>query len=73
VANYRRIAALVTARQLHAQVSRDADNDAVLACALAARADLLVSGDDNLLSLNSFNGIPIVTVAHAVKGFDATT
>ena len=39
LANYRRIATLVTARQLDAQVSRDADDDAVLACALAARAD----------------------------------
>jgi predicted nucleic acid-binding protein len=62
----------VTARQLNAQVSRDADDDAVLACALAARADLVVSGDDDLLSLKSFNGILIVTVAQAVKGFNPT-
>lgn len=42
---------LVTVRQLAQQVSRDADDDAVLACALAARADLIVSGDDDLLTL----------------------
>lgn len=72
LASYRRIATLVTARQLDAPVSRDADDDAVLACALAARADLIVSGDDDLLSLKSFNGIPIVTVAQAVKGFSPT-
>jgi len=72
LANYRRIATLVTARQLDAQVSRDADDDAVLACALAARADLVVSGDDDLLSLKSFNGIPIASVAQAVKGFGTT-
>lgn len=59
----------MTARQLDAQVSRDADDDAVLACALAARADLVVFGDDDLLSLHAFNGIPIVTTAQAVKGF----
>lgn len=65
--NYRRIVTLVTARQLDARVSRDADDDTVLACALAARADLVVSGDDDLLSLKSFNGIPIATAAQAIK------
>lgn len=72
LASYRRIATLVTARRLDRQVSRDADDDAVLACALAARADLVVSGDDDLLSLKSFNGIPIFTVAQAIKGFAST-
>ena len=48
------------------QVSRDADDDAVLACALAARADLVVSGDADLLVLDSFRGIGIVTVAQAL-------
>lgn len=69
--NYRRIAKLVTAKQLEQQVSRDADDDAVLACALAARADLIVSGDDDLLVLKSFNGIPILTAAQATKHFGA--
>ena len=71
LSSYRRISTLVTARQLDAQVSRDADDDAVLACALAARADLVVSGDDDLLSLKSFNGIPIATVAQAVRAFSS--
>ena len=35
IRNYRRLATLVTARQLVQPVSRDADDDAVLACALA--------------------------------------
>lgn len=72
LASYRRIATLVTARQLDEQVSRDADDDAVLACAVAARANLVVSGDDDLLSLKSFNSIPILNVAQAVKGFGTT-
>lgn len=67
LANYRRIATLVTAKQLEQQVSRDADDDAVLACALAARADLIISGDDDLLVLKSFDGISIVTSAQAVQ------
>jgi putative PIN family toxin of toxin-antitoxin system len=70
--SYRRIATLVTVRPLDAQVSRDADDDAVLACAVAARADLVVSGDDDLLSLESFMGIPIAAVANAVEGFGKT-
>ena len=42
-------------------VCRDPDDDAVLACALAARADVLVTGDQDLLVLKTFRGIPIVT------------
>lgn len=72
LANYRRIATLVTARQLDERVSHDADDDAVLSCTLAARADLIVSGDDDLLSIKTFNSIPIVSVAHAVNRFAAT-
>lgn len=66
VRNYRRIATLVSATRLAGQVSRDADDDQVLACALAARADLIVSGDDDLLTLKSFDGIGIVMAAEAV-------
>lgn len=70
--HYRRIATVMTARQLDAQVSRGADDDAVLACALAARASLIVSGDDDLLVLKAFNGIPITTAAQAIRPFAAT-
>jgi uncharacterized protein len=67
VGNYKRVATLVTPRQLTQQVARDADDDAVLACALAARADVMVSGDKDLLVLKAFRGIPIVTVAQAIQ------
>jgi predicted nucleic acid-binding protein len=39
----------------------------VLACALAAQVDLIVSGDDDLLVLKQFQEIRIVTPAQAVK------
>jgi predicted nucleic acid-binding protein len=39
----------------------------VLALALAAKVDLIVSGDKDLLSLVSFEGIPIVAPAEAVR------
>ena len=67
LAGYKRIATTVKARQLDERVSRDADDDAVLGCALAARADLVVSGDDDLLVLRSFKGIAIVSAADAIR------
>ncbi len=47
-------------------ICRDPDDDAVLPCALAARADLIVSGDDDLRALGMFEGIPIVSAAEAL-------
>ena len=41
-------------------VCRDSDNDRVLACARAARADYLVTGDSDLLELNEYEGISIL-------------
>ena len=41
-------------------VCRDPDDDVVLATALAAKADLIVTGDNDLLVLKEFQGIRIV-------------
>ena len=71
LSNYQRITSIVTARRLEHQVSRDVDDDAVLACALAAQADFIVSGDADLLVLKQFQGIPIVTAAQAVRSITA--
>jgi uncharacterized protein len=54
------------------QVCRDPDDDAVLALARFALADLIISGDDDLLSLGSFEGIPIVTPAQALERLTAS-
>jgi uncharacterized protein len=48
-------------------VARDPDDDEVLALAFAAQVDLIVSGDDHLLSLKTFRGIPLVTAAEAAN------
>lgn len=48
-------------------ICRDPDDDLILATALAAKADLLVSGDDDLLTLESYEGIEIVTPAEALR------
>lgn len=42
-------------------VSRDPDDNRVLEAAVAGGADAIVSGDDDLLSLGEYEGIPIVT------------
>jgi putative PIN family toxin of toxin-antitoxin system len=65
--DYKRLANRVRSDALPERVARDADDDAVLACALAARAELIVSGDVHLLELGAFRTIPIVRAAEAVR------
>ena len=45
------------------RVSRDPKDDKFLEAAVNGRADVLVSGDKDLLDLSPFRGIPIVTPA----------
>jgi putative PIN family toxin of toxin-antitoxin system len=40
---------------------RDPDDVMILGLAVAARADFIVTGDQDLLALNEFRGIPIMT------------
>lgn len=40
---------------------RDAADDNIIACALAAEADYLVTGDSDLLDIKHYRGIKIVT------------
>ncbi len=67
VMGYCALCELVSPAPLARRISRDPDDDAVLACALAAQADLIVSGDQDLLVLQAFEGIPIVTAAQALE------
>ena len=46
---------------------RDPHDDKFLELAVNGRADLIVSGDGDLLALNSFRNIPIVTPAAFVQ------
>jgi uncharacterized protein len=48
-------------RPLNRRVCRDASDDGILACAVMARADYIVTGDKDLLALHTFEAIPIVT------------
>ena len=46
---------------------RDPDDIHVLACAAGACANAIVTGDNDLLSMETFEGIPILTVRQALK------
>ncbi|MHB8744566.1 MAG: PIN domain-containing protein [Sulfuricaulis sp.] len=48
-------------------VPNDPDDDHVIACALSAQVDVIVTGDKHLLSLREHQGIPFVTVVQALK------
>jgi len=48
-------------------VPGDADDDHVIAAAVAAGATMLVSGDSDLLSMGSHQGIQIVSAATAIE------
>ena len=47
---------------------RDPKDGKFLELAVAGRADVIVSGDADLLALNPFRGIPIVTPSAFVRG-----
>jgi uncharacterized protein len=61
LAEYAKLTVVVSPKPLPAAVSVDPDDDAVLACAIAAQAEAIVSGDDDLLRLQLYQGIPILT------------
>ncbi len=71
-ANVRLLAEVIDPPPLAQPVCRDPDDDAVLALVLAALADLIVSGDDDLLTLVTFEGIPIMTPAQALERLQAS-
>jgi putative PIN family toxin of toxin-antitoxin system len=52
---------VVEPKQKVSGVCRDRDDDNVLACAVAAKADYIVTGDKDLLELEEFQRIRIVT------------
>jgi putative PIN family toxin of toxin-antitoxin system len=67
IADLRRLAYLATPLHVPAVIAQDPDDDHVLACALAASADFIVSGDKHLHNLGgTYQGIPILTPAQAL-------
>ena len=56
---YQRRVRLVSPLPLPARVCRDPDDDLVLATALAAQADVIITGDKDLLTLKTHGGVRI--------------
>ena len=60
------LAKLVTPQPIERTV-RDVDDDAVIATALAAQADVIATGDSDLLVLHPWQGIQILNAADALQ------
>lgn len=67
IADYLEAVELVEPTEIPSVITRDPDDDHVLACAITARAEIIVSGDLDLLDLNTYRGIPIVKAAEAMQ------
>jgi predicted nucleic acid-binding protein len=72
LAEVRRLAEVIAPPPLPRPVCRDPDDDEVLALAIAAKVELMVSDDNDPLSLGSFEGVPIVVPAEADILIEAT-
>jgi putative PIN family toxin of toxin-antitoxin system len=66
VFGYAALARLVVPALMAPVVEADPDDDAVLACTVVAQAEGIVSGDSDLLALESYEGMPIITAARLV-------
>ena len=64
---YAALASVIEPAEIDPVILADPDDDAVLACALAAHSDLIVSGDNHLLVLKQYEGIRIVTATELVE------
>ena len=67
LAEVRQLAEVIDPPPLLEPVCRDPDDDEVLALALAARVELIVSGDADLLMMRSFERMPILDPAQALR------
>lgn len=70
---YRETATVVKSRPLPKPVCRDADDDEVLAAAFASEAKIILTGDKDLLMLEEFQGIKILSPRQFVEWMDQTS
>ena len=67
VERYALLATVVHPAAIAPTILDDPDDDQVLACALAAKAEIIVSGDRHLRDLQEHQGIRIVMAAEAAR------
>jgi uncharacterized protein len=70
LAAYVDVCEFVEPEPLHKRVCRDRSDDVVLATALAGKADVIVTGDDDLLVLKAFDGMRIVSPRQFLQVLD---
>jgi hypothetical protein len=71
IEQYRGLVGVVSVEPIAPAVLADPDDDEVIACALAAQADLIVSGDADLQRLRRYEAIPIVSPAECLQRLSA--
>jgi predicted nucleic acid-binding protein len=64
---YAALATVATSPRHRQVVLDDPDDGEVIACAVNARASVIVSGDSHLLRIGFFEGISILSAAEFVK------
>lgn len=52
---------------LPSQVCKDPDDDKFIACAIASRADFVISGDKNLLATSGYQGVKTIKPREFLK------
>jgi putative PIN family toxin of toxin-antitoxin system len=62
VYGYAALATTIHAAKIDPVIKADPDDDVILACAVAAKAEVIASGDSHLLDLKEYEGIRILTV-----------
>jgi uncharacterized protein len=67
---YRERATILRPPALPASVCRDRDDDEVLAVAVAAKAEAIVTGDKDLLTLKHYEGIAILSPRQLIEMLD---
>jgi predicted nucleic acid-binding protein len=69
VLGYASLAITVRPEKINPVITADPDDDKVLACAKAAKAEVIASGDPHLLDLNEHEGIKILTVNQLLEQY----
>ena len=72
VSGYAALAALVEPEKIAPTVIEDPDDDNVLACAVTARCEVIVSGDSHLLRLKQYEQLRILTAAELLAEIQAS-